>query len=243
MTRAVGGAVQEVQGLLGVGQRDDQRVIAPLTVVADVHPVLALTGCRCDRSIGIKDRLLEERRLLLLPDLQARFIDRLHQRQNLIFPLEAPAKVPGRGGVRDPLRADRVQIGFVVAEQFQMIQTCPAGQPVVRDVHHVIALVIRQVNLEKMQMFVDGIDQSGLQSHLVDNANAAASQSTNAIGNFIMDIAGREHRIKSRPAIAFGKPLSDSSLAASRSLLCSIAHSKRLLANKVEGNSSPLYTR
>ena len=89
-------AVHQIQRLLGVGQRDQQRVVAPLPVVADVHPLLALAEGGGDGAVGIEDRLLEELRLLLLPDLQAGLVDRLHQRQDLLLRSRTAGRSPRR---------------------------------------------------------------------------------------------------------------------------------------------------
>jgi hypothetical protein len=133
-------------------------VIAPLPVVADVHPLLALSGGGGDGAVDVDDRNLEERRILLLPDLQANFVDRLHQRQDLLFALKTPAEIPGGRGIGDPPGTQRVEISFVVAKQLHMIQARAPGQNVVGDVQNVIALVIRKMDLEHMNMGIDRVD-------------------------------------------------------------------------------------
>ena len=58
--RAVARAVGQEQRLTGVGQRDDQGVVAPDAVVGDVHALLAPALGRGERAIGIDDGLVEE---------------------------------------------------------------------------------------------------------------------------------------------------------------------------------------
>jgi hypothetical protein len=88
-----------------------QRVITPLAVIADVHPFLALAGRGGDRAVGVDDRLPEELRVLLFPEFQADFVDRLHQDQDQDLPLvlESSAKSPAvvGSGIRCAPNASR----------------------------------------------------------------------------------------------------------------------------------------
>ena len=114
-------AVHQVERLFGVGQRDQQRMVSPLPVVTDAHALLAFAGGRRDRAIGIEDRAIEERRGLMLPDVDPDVVDRVHQRQQLLVGDEASAEVSGGGGVGDTPGTQRVEVGFVVAEGFQVL--------------------------------------------------------------------------------------------------------------------------
>jgi len=94
--RPVPAAIDQVQRLAGVGQRDHQRVIAPLALVRDIHPLLALPIGRRQRTVGVDRRLLQEPLGLSPPYPQADLVDRLHQRHNVRYvepPAEAPAVV------------------------------------------------------------------------------------------------------------------------------------------------------
>ena len=51
-----------IQRFLRVGQRDDQRVIAPHAVIGDVHPFLALPGRLGQRAVRVDDGFVEKRR-------------------------------------------------------------------------------------------------------------------------------------------------------------------------------------
>src|SRR6185295_1812001 len=91
---------------------------------------------------------------------------------------------------------------------------------------------------------VDGIDQTRLPGHLVDDADAAATKPSRAIGDFIVNVAGGEHRPGAWPPVAIAQSCGDPPLASEHFFLCSSVHSKRLLAYKVDGILRPaLYAR
>jgi len=211
---AVARAVHQVQRLLGVGQRHQQRVVAPLPVVADVHPLLALAEGGRDRAVGVDHRPLpEEGRPLPLPDLQAHVVDRLHQRQHLRLVPEPAAEVAGGRGVGDALCPQRVEVGLVVAQQFQVLDARAAGQHVVGQVQHVVALVVGQVPLEQPDALVDGLRQPDATRQQVDGADPAAADDARAAGHLVADVAGREHRARLVLPAPHAQPLLNSRLA------------------------------
>ena len=71
-------AIDQVEHLGCVGQRDHQGVITPDSVVGDVHPLLALTRGGHQSAIDVQDRLVEELGGLLGPDPQPGVIDGIH---------------------------------------------------------------------------------------------------------------------------------------------------------------------
>jgi hypothetical protein len=56
--------------------------------------------------------------------------------------------------------AEGVEINFVLATQFEIFQAGAVAQGVVGKVEDVIRLVIGQMNLEQVQVVVDGIDEA-----------------------------------------------------------------------------------
>ena len=58
--RPIAEAVDDADHLAGVGQREDQRLIAPGVVVGDVDPLLAAGPGRDERAVGVEDGLVEE---------------------------------------------------------------------------------------------------------------------------------------------------------------------------------------
>ncbi len=90
-------------------------MIPPLAVVRQIHPLLACPGRFHDAAIGFDDRLSQERVGLLFPDSQAFVIDHVHQRINVCH-LETTQKITSGRGIGNPLRAQNIEVGFVVTE-------------------------------------------------------------------------------------------------------------------------------
>ncbi len=101
----------------------------------------------------------EELAGLSSPGLLPHFVEDVEQRADMVL-LEAAAEVAGGGRVGNAPRAQGVEIDFVGAPQFQVFQAIAVAQGVVGQVQHVIAFVIRQMNLQQVQPAVDGLGQA-----------------------------------------------------------------------------------
>ena len=110
--------IEQEQRLGGIGQRDQQRMVAVLPVVGEVHPPFALPVAGHDAAIGLQDGFLEELGGLLGPDPQPRFIDGVHQGED-VGPGVAAAEVAGGGRVGDSSRPEGIEEGVVVAAQLE----------------------------------------------------------------------------------------------------------------------------
>lgn len=84
---------------------------------------------------------------------------------------------------------------LVVASQFDVFQATPVAQGVVRDVEHVVRFMVGKVNLQHMQLFVDGVDQPALSGEFVNQSDPAAADRPGAVGQFVLDVAGGKHRL------------------------------------------------
>ena len=161
MAGPVAGAVDHDTAFAGVGQRDDQRVIAPLALVGDVHALLALAGGFDHRAVGVDDGFVEERSGCCRQTF-SRVSLKISCKQIDVRPCEAAAEVARRGGIGNAPGAQGIEIGLVVAEQFQMFQARAAGQQVVGDVQHVVGLVVGQMDLQQAEAAVDGLGEPEL---------------------------------------------------------------------------------
>ena len=100
----IAAAIEQIQRLGRVGQRDQQRMVAPLGFMIDVHSGFALAVRLGHRAIAVDDRFLEERLGLLPPHLEPGFVECFLQQMDVPFG-EPPAKVASRRGIGNPPRA------------------------------------------------------------------------------------------------------------------------------------------
>ena len=100
---------------------------------------------------------------------------------------EPPAEVAGGGRVGNPLRPERIQIRFVVASQFQMLQTPATRQEVVGDVQHMIGLAVGQPQLEEGAGAIDRLGQIKLLDQFLHHPQPAGRRGQYAICQFILD--------------------------------------------------------
>ena len=89
--------------------------------VVDIHTSLAFTRSLHHRAIGVHERFLKELGALLLPNVESRFIEHVHQAFDF-RPCEATAEVTGSCRVRDPRRSQGIQVHLIVAAELQVFQ-------------------------------------------------------------------------------------------------------------------------
>src|SRR5208337_3202525 len=193
MRGAVTATIDQVERFGRVGQRDQQGMIAPGAVVGDINTLLALGVGADDGAIDVEDRFLEELVGLLGPHPQPRFIDGVHQGHDMGLG-EASAEVPGGRGVGDTLGAQSVEIDLIVAPQFEMFDPFASSEDVEGDVQDMVGFVIGQMPLEQNEVGVDVFDQPGVASQQKHGADAPGAEALDAIGQFVVDIAGGHHR-------------------------------------------------
>ena len=70
--------VEQIEHLVGVGHRDNQRGVSPDAFIGEGHPAFALAQRGGDRPIDINKGFLEKIRLLLTPHPLAHAVDHLH---------------------------------------------------------------------------------------------------------------------------------------------------------------------
>ena len=133
--------IDDKQRFTRIGQRENQRVIAPLSLVADVHALLALARRFHHRAIGIDNRFLEERLRLHLPDLKPCGVEHVLQTID-VGRVKTAAEVARGGGIGDAACAQGVEVGLIATQKFQVLQACPSGEQVVGDIEHVVGLEI-----------------------------------------------------------------------------------------------------
>ena len=123
-----------------------------------------------------------------------------------------------------------------------MFQARAAGEQIVGDVQHVVRLVIRHVNFQQMQIAVDGFGQPQLLGDQMHRPHAAGGDSAGAVGDLVVDIRGREHRLPATAVVVLVQPPLDATLALSQLLSYFVVHSKTLRAVFMERQHPPLNT-
>lgn len=184
--------VDQEERLAGVGQRDQQRVVAPRALEGHVHALHALTGRLHDRPVGVDaSRLLEELGATLAPDSDADVVDDLHQRPDILR-REASTEVAGRRRVGDRSSPERIEVVVVVAQELDVVERPAPAQDVVGDVENVIGLVIGPVLLEQHQPLVDQVGQTERLHEVVHDPDAAVRDGMSSAAEFEVDPLGRE---------------------------------------------------
>jgi len=212
VTGTAGRAVDDEQRFLSVGQGHQQGVVAPDAIVGQVHALLALPGRPHQGAIGLDEGVLQEGVGLLLPDLDPLLVDNALQRVD-VGGVEAAQEIPGGGGIGDALGTQDIEIGFVVAEQLQVLQAGAAGQEVVGEVEDVVGLEVRHVPLEQVQVAVNGIGQVQLPHQQVQGADAAAVQPLRLVADLVVDVVIPEHALALLGPLLFAQAALDAALA------------------------------
>ena len=208
----IAGAIEEAHHLAGVGETDEQDMVAPGAIVSDVDAFLALGGGGHQGAVGVEHGLIEERFGLLFPNTDANLVEDVLQKVDMVG-LEAPAEITGRGRIWDAPGAEGVQEMDVVTAQLDVLQTIAIAQGVVSQIEHMIGFVIRQMNLEKLESFVDGVNEADASGQQVKGAHAAVGDAMHALSDFVMDVAGAEHGMGTIAKFGFVEPVLDLALA------------------------------
>ena len=197
--------VDDVEHLLGVGQRHDQRRIAPDALVGDVHArlLLSIRGRHRAVDVDVGDRA-QQVSPTPLPQRRPHRVDALHQFDDVRFG-EATAEVPRRGRIGDQLRPQGVHVSRVVAQALDVFQPRAATHHVVGQVEHVVRLVIRQVHFQQMKLRVNRLRKSQLRHQAVHGRNAAKAHRVRVRTDLVVDGARGKHRLRTgRPVSCFG---------------------------------------
>src|SRR5580698_148896 len=247
LRRAIATAIEQEQWLSRIGQRDQERMVAVLAVVGEVHSLFALGVTGDDGAIGVHDRLVEEFGRLVRPNPETDPIEEVHQGDDVGLG-EPAAEVPGRGRVGNSLGSQGVEIDLVIAPQFEVLDSLAADEDVEGDVQDVVGFVVRKVPLEQLKVAVDLLDELDSLDHLKNGADAAGAESPDTVGVFVVNI-GRSHHgygpLGPRGIIQsfLNSPstfLENSLLACVAFFLDSSTHSKAPLLRNSEDVFSPL---
>src|SRR5580704_7905539 len=134
-------------------------MIAPAAIVGQVHALLASARSLNHTTVHVDTRFLEEGWRLSGPDFLPLPVADVEQGLN-VTGVEATTKITCGGWLWNAAGPQSVEEDFVLAQQLQIFQTGAAAKGVVSKGEHVIRVVIGQVQLEHMQVIVNGLRQA-----------------------------------------------------------------------------------
>jgi len=208
-------------------QRDQQWMIAPGSLVGNVHPLLALAAGDHQRPVHVDRGAVEKLRRLLRPNVQPGVVDGIHQIADVLLG-KTPTEVTSRGRIGNPLGAQGVEEHLVIAAQFNVFQPDAVAHSVVRQIQYVIRLMIGAMHFEQVEATVDGLDQSGLLGQAMYQSDAPCANGSDSICQFHLQVLRGKHR----PATVFPwtlQPLLDPTLGLPKTILYIGVHSKSSL--------------
>src|SRR5690606_1203176 len=139
---------------------------------------------------------------------------------------EAAAEVAGGSGVGDAVGPEGVEVDLVVAAGLDVLQAATAGQEVVGDVQHMIALVVRQVACQEVEGPVAVRGQADFAGQQVDGPDAAGCDAPDLLGDLVADVGGGHHRLRTFDAGLMLQAAGDPPLASGEFAAETGVHSK-----------------
>src|SRR3984957_16852367 len=202
-------------------------MITPNAVVGDVHAELALAQGFDQRAVHVDAGQVEERRRLPSPDPLANAVENVDQGMH-VGGAEATTEIAGGRRIGDAQSPERVEVDFILTTQFEVLQTGAVAQRVVGQVEHMVRLVVGHVNLEQVQVLVDGIDEADPLGEQMKSADAAVGDAAAAVGDVIVDVGRGEGGPADVAEPFLVETAFDSALAVAQLLVYLGVHSKSL---------------
>jgi len=107
---------------------------------------------------------------------------------------KSPTEITRSGGVWNSCGAERVEIGFVTAFEFEVFQALSIRQGVVRDVEYMIRFVIRKVKLQQLDVAINRVNEPALSSERMFQPEASITDRFVSISDLVLNIACLKHR-------------------------------------------------
>src|SRR6202021_5638 len=142
--------------------------------------------------IGLDNGLLKEGSRLPLPHQQAFAVDHVHQFVN-VTGRETSQEIASGGGIGDPLGTQEVEVGFVITEQFEVIDGSSACQHVVGQIENVVGFKVGHMAFEEMEFGIQGSRQSQPLHQQQKGSQASAAKSFGLVSQIIVDVPLLEH--------------------------------------------------
>src|SRR5262249_17001072 len=174
--------------------------------------LLARAGRAHQRAIHVDQGAVEEGPRLLGPHLQARVIDDIEQRIDVLAG-EATAEIASGGRVGNAAGTEGVEEVLLISAQLDVLQAGAIAQRIVGEVEDMVGFMVRQMDLEDVELGVDSLHEAELSCQGVEGANATVANAPDACGSLVMDVAGGEQRLAAATEVGFVEATLDTSLA------------------------------
>ena len=144
--------------------------------------------------------------------------------------VETSAEITGCRWIRQARRSERFEHDSILPSQLDVFQPLSATKHVVRDVQHVVGLVIRLVNLQHSHVCVDRFGQPKPAYHTLHCTHSAVCDSARLRGDLVLNVPASQHRPPGVHRNSRLQLLLDSPLLTRHSLPYDLLHSKSPLS-------------
>ena len=217
--------IDQVKHFFGIGQRHQQRPVSPDPFIRQSDALLTFSAGPGNRSIHVNKRFLQKSLRLYFPYFEPRSIEAFLQRRNVRL-TKAPREISGRRRIGYPFRSQSIQEHFILPAQFNIFQPLPSCYDIVGDVQHMVALVVRQVDFEQLQVPIQILHQPQTLHHQMYRSNPTAVHSLRSLRHLIDNVTGFEHRTGLIVPVLGFEPTLDSVLAIAEDPWVVSIHSK-----------------
>jgi hypothetical protein len=212
MRRTIARPIDDTQDFAGIGERDEQRMIAPDAVVGDADALFVLGVGRHQSTVCIEDGAVEKVTGLMPPDADANVVIDILEGVD-VSDVKTPAEVTCGSGIGDTLGSKGVEEVDVIAAKFDVLEAIAVAKGVVGEIENVIGFVVRHVDLEEMKLQVNGVNEADATAEQMKGPNTAVADAMHPLTDFIVDVACREDGPINRRQLGFVKTTLNSALA------------------------------
>ena len=184
---SIAGPIDGAERLIGFGQRGQEWVIGPLTIVGEVSPLFALAIDLFDGGIQINSCDLSARPRDLAPDFLSRPVDYRLEVLKVIL-VKASEEVAGGGGIGNPAGSEQMLDGIAVLEIGDVFDAMPADVLVIDMGEDVVRLAVGNVDLEQSDRPVDVPVEFQTHGQIVGQGHSTVGCDLAALPDFHTDL-------------------------------------------------------
>jgi hypothetical protein len=169
-------------------------MVTPDAVIGDADALLTFSVGADERTINVEDRLGEEGRRLLCPDPHSRFVNCVHQGDDIGLG-ETTAEIFLCSWVGKSLSAQGIEINFIVASQLDVLDSLSASHDIECDIQEMVRLMIGPVFLQDVEVVVDVTDQANPPREQQQRTDSSRIEALDPIGELVVNVTRGDHRL------------------------------------------------